>query len=136
MSTGLITKFDQLEAAIATLPPPEMELVHHFSEGVYCRELRMPKGTILTGKIHKKECINIVLGDITVYNLEDQSQERIIGYRTFKSPAGTRRAGVANEHTIWTTIHPTEETDLNKIEEQVIEPYVNPLLNGGRQIEH
>jgi hypothetical protein len=41
---------------------------------------------------------------------------------SFVSQPGVKRAVLALEDTIWTTYHPTEETDLDKIEEYVIAP--------------
>ncbi len=122
------SRFDQLEAEIAKLPPVDAEVVHHFSKGVYARELRLPAGAALTGKTHKHACLNIVVGDITVWNVADGTQTRIIGHACFESPAGTHRAGLTHRPTIWTTVHVTEETDLAKIEAEVIEEYTNPLL--------
>ena len=43
----------------------------------------------------------------------------------FESKAGTKRAGLAHEDTVWITIHATKETDLKKIEaNEIVE---NPL---------
>jgi hypothetical protein len=36
---------------------------------------------------------------------------------------GTRRVLLIVEDTIWTTFHPTQETDLAKIEADIIEPH-------------
>lgn len=33
---------------------------HHFADGIYCRELFMPSGSILTGKLHRKMDILII----------------------------------------------------------------------------
>lgn len=128
------SRFDQLEADIAEGPPHRMETVHHFSKGVYLRELRIPAGTLLTGKTHVHPCQNIVCGDITVYNDASGEERRITGHSVFESQAGTRRAGFAHAPTIWVTVHVTKETDLDKIESEVIEPHANPLLENRRLI--
>ena len=39
---------------------------------------------------------------------------------TMVSPAGTKRAVYAKTDVVWTTIHLTNETDLEKIEEETI----------------
>lgn len=124
------SRFDELEAAIARMPQTEFEVVHYFLPGIYARELRLPAGSKLTGKVHSGECLNIVVGDILVANEEDGSVRRIVGHQTFISKPGTRRAGLANLPTIWTCIHsnPDNETDLKKLEEKFIAPHVNPLL--------
>ena len=122
------SRFDKLEAEIAKLPALQLEIVHHWAPGLYAREMRIPAGTALTGRIHKKECLNIVLGDITVYNDSTGVSKRITGYATFRSPAGTRRAGFAHQATVWTCFHVTDKTDLAEIEAEFIEHYENPLL--------
>jgi hypothetical protein len=41
---------------------------------------------------------------------------------------GTRRMAYALEDTIMIALHPTEETDIEKIAEAILEPHDNPLL--------
>ncbi len=127
------SRFDELEAAIALLPKQEMQAVHHFDKGVTSRTLYIPAGTMLTGKKHRKSCLNIVAGDITVFNEAEGTEKRITGHAVFSSPAGTRRVGLAHAPTAWTTIHLTDETDEAKIEAEVIEPHHNPLLQEALQ---
>lgn len=114
------SRFDKLEAEIAKLPPVDLALVHHWAPGLYAREMRIPAGTALTGKIHKTEHVNMILaGDITVFD-EQNGTKRIKAPYTFVSKPGARRAGYAHEDTVWICVHPTKETDLAKIEEEVI----------------
>lgn len=109
-------RVDALEATLRTLPPVDMKVVNHFSKGVYARELHIPAGTCLTGKIHKFENLNILSqGEITVF-LEDGSTMRLKAPHTVVSPPGTRRAAYAHTDVIWTTIHGTDDTDLEVIE--------------------
>lgn len=122
------SRFDELEAAIASLPPVEVEVIHHFAPGMYGREMRLKAGSILTGKKHRGPCLNVVQGDITVFDDNTGDGRRITGYSCFRSEGGTRRAGLAHAPTAWITFHATQETDLAKIEAEVIEPYDNPLL--------
>lgn len=113
-------KIFALEAAIKeNMEAIELPVAHHFSKGVYARELFIPKGTVLTGKIHKEENLNIIAkGDITV--MTEDGLKRVGAGAVIVSPPGTKRAGYAHEDTIWITIHGTEEKDLEKIEEQFI----------------
>ncbi len=57
-------------------------------------------------------------------------KEEIVGPVTFVSQPGTKRVVVAQEETIWTTYHPTTETDLEKIEAHVIAPTYEALEQG------
>jgi hypothetical protein len=109
-------KVDALEAALRQLPPADMPVKDYFSKGVYARELFIPKGTTLTGKIHKFENLNIMSkGDLSVM-MEDGTVQRVQAPFTVVSPPGTRRAAYAHEDTIWTTIHGTDCTDVDEIE--------------------
>lgn len=94
---------------------------HYFAKGLYAREITIPAGTLLTGKIHLTQHINVISkGDISV--LTEEGIKRIKAPATIISPPGTKRVGYTHEETVWTTFHATEETDLVKLEEQLIAP--------------
>ena len=97
----------------------ELPVKHHFSQGVYGREMVIPKGTIVTGKIHKYTQLNILLcGELSV--LTEDGVKRIKPPFVVVSPPGTKRIAFAHEDSRWLTIHGTEETDVDKIEEKFI----------------
>jgi hypothetical protein len=110
----------EIETRMRELPGQmELEPTHHFSKGIYARELRIPAGTLLTGKIHKFENLNIISqGDISV--VTEDGVKRIQAPCTLVSPPGTKRIGYAHTDTVWTTIHATEETDLEALEAELI----------------
>jgi len=92
---------------------------HIFAPGVYAREITINPGEFIVGKLHKTSHINIISeGDISVKT--EFGTHRYKAPYTFVSQVGTKRVVFAHEKTIWTTIHPTEETDLEKIEDHVI----------------
>jgi hypothetical protein len=94
-------------------------LQHYFADGMYVRQITIPKGTLIIGKIHKHSHPNFLLkGDVT-FATEDGVM-RVQGPMGMISPAGTKRAVYAHEDTVWATVHATSETDLDKIEEEVI----------------
>jgi hypothetical protein len=97
----------------------EIKPVHHFAKGLYAREIFIPKGTLLTGKIHKDEHLNIVCkGEISV--LTEQGPQRIKAPCTIISKPGTKRVGYAHEDTVWITVHATQETEVEKIDESLV----------------
>lgn len=115
-----IQKVLRLEAEIAAMPQVELETVHHFSPGLYARELRIPAGVVLTGKIHRTEHINVVsAGRMVVYS-EDGGVREICAPFTFISKPGAKRVGIALEDTVWTCFHATSETDLDKLESDLV----------------
>jgi quercetin dioxygenase-like cupin family protein len=106
-----------LEQAAKREPQLEMHVTHHFSKDVYARELFIPKGAMVVGKIHKHENLNLLAsGDITIAT--DNGPMRVTAPYIVVSPPGTKRAVLANEDCIWLTIHGTDETDLEIIEQE------------------
>ncbi len=90
----------------------------------YAREMLIPKGTLIIGKIHKHEHLNIITkGKVIVYT--EFGEKHLEGPVTFVSEIGLKRSVYAIEDTLWTTIHLTQfvgEENLDKIEEEVIAP--------------
>ena len=96
----------------------EMPVEHILLDGMYARKLFIPKGTILIGKIHKKSCINIVAsGDISV--MTESGSKRVKAGYTLVSPAGIQKVGYAHEDTIFINVFRTDETDIEKIENEI-----------------
>ncbi len=110
----------------------DLSVIHHFAPGNYAREIFHPKGVVVIGKIHRHAHVNVISqGEVHVIT-EDGTVRRKAPC-TFISEPGTKRCVYALEDTVWTTIHPTHETDLEKIEEEIIAPSYEDLymLEGG-----
>lgn len=119
---------DELEAAMFQHPQLEIIPVHRFADGVYAREITIPAGALVTGKIHRTRHLNIVSkGCISVWTAGEEVR-RITAPFAFVAEPGTRRIGYAHEDTVWTTVHASQETDLDKLEAELIEPHENPYL--------
>ena len=104
-------------------------LKHTFATGLYIREITMPKGAILTSKIHKVTHPYFVLkGDVSVLTAE-KGVVRIKAPYCGITPAGTKRVLHVHEETVWVTVHRTDETDLKKIEEEIIAENFNEFDN-------
>ena len=108
-----------LEAQMREMPQVELPLVHRFTKGLYAREMFIPKGTLLIGKIHRCETLSIISqGDISI--LTESGAERVKAPWTHISPPLTKRVGYAHEDTVITGIWATDETDLEKLEDELI----------------
>lgn len=119
---------DQCEAMIAQLPPAVMPLTHRFTPHLYTREILIPKGTVLTSRIHKTEHpFFIMKGDITVYSDNESTVRYIAPYIGVTTP-GTRRLLYANEDTVWVTCHVTDNLDPDEIGEEITEAPDNFLF--------
>ena len=103
-------------------------LKHTFATGLYIREITMPKGALLTSKIHKITHPYFVLsGEVSV--ITEKGKVRIKAPYSGITLAGTKRILYIHEETVWVTVHKTDETDLEKIEEEIIAKSFDELDN-------
>jgi hypothetical protein len=100
-----------LEMAMLQHDQVEIPVNHRFSGDIYAREITIPKGTLLTGRIHKFDHFDIMLsGDVTV-STDTGETKRLTGLNIMEGKAGKKRAGYAHEDTHWITFHSAEERD-------------------------
>lgn len=115
----------------------DLNTTHTFCDGLYARQIVIPAGTVLTGKIHLREHLNFIMkGEIAVFT--EHGEQRIKAPAMVVSMPGTKRAGYAVEDTIWCTVHATACTDVQAAEEELVtnnyeDPRLLPFLAG--QIE-
>ena len=99
----------------------DVPIQHHFAPGVYMRQMDAAAGTLVVSKMHRTEHMNILLkGSLTVAT--EKGIELLKAPCVLKSMPGTKRIGYFHEDSSWITVHPTSDTDLEKIEQQVIVP--------------
>ena len=97
-----------------------VETIHHFSPGIYAREMRAPKGTLITSYTHKTEYLAICLkGSMAVWSLPSGVTKRIDAPAIVHTQPGTRRVGYVYEDAVWFSIHATNETDIAKLEQDL-----------------
>jgi quercetin dioxygenase-like cupin family protein len=121
-------RVEALGRVMSQLPQAELETKHHFADGMYAREVFREKGTVIVGKVHKKEHFYVILSgcvDVTT----DKGVERIHAPRVIVSQPGTQRAVHAVEDSICITFHRTDNTDLSEIENELVEPCAFALFN-------
>lgn len=125
-------KILDLEAVMYAMPEHQIELpvTHHFAPGIYMRELFIPKGTVLTGKIHLTEHLNILSqGHLQVWT--EDGIKTLHASTVIKSQPGIKRAGHALENSVWITVHhnPTNEHDVKKLEDMLVVDSYEALLS-------
>jgi 5-deoxy-D-glucuronate isomerase len=105
--------------------PPERQLdaepIHLFAPGIYVRVLHMPTGSAIVSKIHKTEHFCLAVNGRATVRVGDHVEE-VIGPRLMRTMPGTQRALYIHEAATWITFHPTDETDVAAIEQQIIAP--------------
>lgn len=84
----------------------DFQLKHTFLNGMYMREMFIPKGTLVVGKIHKMDCLNIVSkGDICI--LTEMGSARLTEGFTSASPAGIQKVAYAHEDSVFVNVFRT-----------------------------
>lgn len=124
-----------IENEMRKQPQLTLNTVHYFSDGVYAREIFIPAGVVLTGKIHKRQQINILSkGRILV--LTENGLVDVEAPFTVVSPPGTKRIARAITDCVWTTILPTNEKNPDVIEDQFTCSTEEEYLKFCNQIEN
>lgn len=103
-------------------------VTHRFAKGLYCREILIPEGVKIIGKIHATEHFNtIVQGECLVITTTEE--KRIKAPYTWVTMAGEQKAVLALSDVIWQTYHVTDKTDVDEIEKEVIaKDWNDPIL--------
>jgi hypothetical protein len=126
ISKDFISKVETLENAmlasddirIAKGNSDMFPLKHSFSEGVYIREMFMPQGGLVIGKLYKISHTWFLLsGELEVAT--DEGNEYYIGPCYVNAPEGTKRVLHAVSDVIFVNVYPNPEniTDTDKLEE-------------------
>lgn len=122
-------KIASLEAHLNACPAEtirHIEANHYWSPGVYMREVVLPAGTLAVGRIHRHDCLAIIIGDVSITS-ESQGPMRVTGMRIFHSYPGAKRVAYAHMTTRWITVHHTDEQNIEKLEAELFAPSFEDL---------
>lgn len=132
--TPTLQRIKRLQEETSKLPQIELETKHYFADGMYCRELTQPAGSLVVGKVHLREHFFILTsGSLRVVNEN--------GIRDLEAPCvmvsnpGTKRVILAVTHAVYVNVHRTSETDIDKIEEELIEPDVSAMFDARNMVK-
>jgi hypothetical protein len=107
----------QLQQLDTVYEPPTL---HHFVDGMYCREAIVLAGSMLIGATHKKACINLLTeGTIVVSN----GTEDIIlkAPQTFIGNKGKQKVGYALTDVVWVNVFRTDALSIDEAEQELFE---------------
>jgi hypothetical protein len=122
-------KVEQLEKMMQAYDPAVLPIKHHFADGIYAREMFIPAGAVLTGAVHKTNHMCILSkGHVRVAT--DEGPVDLVAPAAIIAKPGAKRAIFALEDSVWTNIHATNETDLDKIVEELTESTAAELQGG------
>jgi len=113
------TLFDKLESELKKLPQltdEDYQLKEYYSGGLYCRQITIPAGALITGRIYKFDHIEMMVsGEITIISA-DGPKNTYEGFNVISAKSGKRQAGLAISDTVWMTVNQVpENVPLNKM---------------------
>lgn len=95
-------------------------VIHRFSPGLYIREVFLPTGAFAIGHFQKTEHLNVFLkGKVRMLN-NDGSVSELSAPMIFTGKPG-RKCGYIVEDVVWMNVYPTDETDVEKLEEMFLD---------------
>lgn len=116
-----IERIAELEKLLKSLPGVEFSTFHHFADGIYIREIWVPKDSVIVGYRHRHECMNVMLSG-SVLTITNGIVTKFDAPSRVKSGADTQKASIVLEDMVWMTIHPnpTNERDIDRLEEMLL----------------
>jgi hypothetical protein len=139
--TTQANQIDRLAQEMIKLPQVELPTDHFFADGMYARAVFRPAGAVIVGRVHKREHFYIILSGCVDVTTVDGTLERHIAPKIIVSKPGTQRAVYAVTDSLCMTVHRTDKTELEDIEEELVEPSpynafdaFNKLTNGGKRL--
>ncbi len=117
------TSIEEIEAKmlVGNIEHVDCPVKHNFSDGVYVREIFMPGGSLIVGHEHTTKHLNIVSEGLCILlDTETGETTNIIAPCTFESDAGVRKVLYVIDDCVWSTVHVTEETDIDVLESTLI----------------
>jgi len=127
-----------LQEALAVAPVRCVlpEPVHRFAPGMYMRELIVPAGMLIVGKIHRYDHFLMVMSGRALVISEFGNQVVTAGHISV-SKAGVKRVVYGLEDTRFITLHTNKEDtqDLEAIESHHIEPEQLPDWPGLEELK-
>ena len=93
--------------------------VHHFSDGLYAKQMSIPKGFIACQHKHSFSHLSILAKGRVIVKTDDYNKE-YIAPACIEIKAEIYHQIEALEDSAWFCVHATEETDPNKADEVLI----------------
>ena len=114
-------KIQALENELLKLPQEKQQL-RHFTEvdGIYMREMTIPKGIATTGKTHVTESYSIITkGKVAIVNNFGDEVIMVAGDILYSAPGG-KKAVYALEDSVFLTVHRCDLMNVPDIEKYLV----------------
>ena len=124
-----------LQNELIKLPQAEPITEHYFSDGMYCRKVWRCAGTLVVGKVHKKDHFFMcAAGEIITWT--EKGMKTLKAGDIIESKPGTKRVTFAVTDAIGITVHKTDKTDLDEIEKELVEEDEASMFDSGNKLNN
>jgi len=133
---GISRFHDMLENSEISMSQDELheqnKVTHDFADGCYIRKIVNPAGLLLVTKIHKKtHPFFLMSGKMSVFT--EDGVVHLEGPHHGITQAGTKRVIYTHTECVFVTVHVTDKTDLEEIENEVIaKDFDDPEISLGK----
>jgi quercetin dioxygenase-like cupin family protein len=108
--------FDTLEGTFAC----DLGIIHNFSDGLYAKQMHVPAGYVVGTHTHKYSHLSILAkGKVIVRT--DASEKLVEAPACLEIEKGIHHSIEALEDAVWFCIHATNETDVDMVDQVLIE---------------
>jgi quercetin dioxygenase-like cupin family protein len=102
---------------------------HHFSAGMYAKEMRIPAGGVIVSHKHKYDHLSILASGKVMLTIDGNCLIPLTAPACIDIAAGTHHKITAIEDSVWFCIHATAITDAERIDETLTdEPDMNQVV--------
>ena len=127
-------KILELQRAMMQLPQAEVITEHYFNNGMYVRKVHIKKDIIVAGKKHKTDHFFICVKGSIIQHTIDGTTTLYAG-DVLEVKSGIKRIVIALEDSIVLNIHRTDNTDLNELENELIEYDIPSLFDADNKLK-
>lgn len=108
-------------------------ITNHLVDGLYVRELLIPRGAVIISRVHKRALVNIISkGKVIV--IDTHGCNEYTAPCTFISKAGTQRFVCAPEETVWNTAHITDVTNPDDLVDDLTFTHYSEFISYSKQL--
>ena len=125
---------EALQVELSKLPQVELPTEHIFHGGMYCRQLFQPAGSLVVGKVHKKEHFFMVVQGTVAITGDGETLLYTAPFMLTSKP-GTKRALYAETDVVYMTIHRADSTTVEAVEDELVENDPTSMFAVGNKIK-
>ena len=109
-----------IATALSAFPQTECPVVHHFSDGVYIREMSIPAGTFIVGHAHNEGGVNFLLQGAGVLFVDGLSR-KVEAPQMIHAGAGVKMMYALSD-VVWMNVfpNPDNERDIQILENRLV----------------